>query len=70
MIEYIIENQIDLVISLNQKSDLSLKTLSNNIKFANYEEKVINEKNEDVVLKKEIKFVLEKSDVILMHLFN
>jgi hypothetical protein len=64
LIEYIIENQIDLVISLNQKSDISLKTLSNNIKFAHYEEKVINEKSENVVLKKEINFVLEKSDVI------
>jgi hypothetical protein len=67
LVEYIIENQIDLVISLNPKSHISLKTLSNNINFASYEERVINDKLESTVLKKEISFVLEKSDVI--HVF-
>ena len=67
LVEYIIENQIDLVISLNPKSDISLKTLSNNINFASYEERVINDTLESTVLKKEISFVLEKSDVI--HVF-
>ena len=64
LIEYIIENQIDLVISLNQKSDASLKSLSNNVNFTRYEEKLISQKAESVVIKKEISFTLEKTDVI------
>ena len=70
LVEYIIQNQIDLVISLNQKSDISLKTLSNNLDFASYDEKIIDEKSENVVLKKEVNFVLEKHDVIYLFFYK
>ena len=63
LIEYIIENQIDLVISLNLNSEASLKTFSNNITFNNYEEKLISESTEKIVEKKEISFSIEKAEV-------
>ena len=64
LVEYIVENQVDLVISLNQSTDTSFKKMSSNTNFISYDEKLISPSFETDVVRKEINFSLENLDVI------
>lgn len=58
LIEYIADNEIDLVITINQSSQMSFKKYSTNLDLKSYKEKLVDEKD---VLRKEINF---KYDVV------
>ena len=61
LIEYITENEIDLVITLNQSSHTTFKKYSTNLDLKSYNELIINERFQKDVLKKEINFKYESA---------
>ena len=63
LVEYVIENQIDLIVSFNQSNEVTFKKLSGSANFTSYEEKTISPTFENTVIKKEINFALDKFDV-------
>ena len=57
MVEFVIENDIDLIISLNRGCDFSFKKYSTNITFKSYKENIIDGENPIAgLMKKEINF--------------
>ena len=57
LVEFVIENDIDLIISLNRGCDFSFKKYSTNITFKSYNENMIDGENPIAGLtKKEINF--------------
>lgn len=75
LVEFVIENDIDLIITLNQGPDLSFKKYSSNINFKSYTEKQIDEEIPlSGLVKKEITFKYDihnvKSILYLTHVFK
>jgi len=67
LVEFIIENDIDLIITLNQGSDFSFQKYSTNINFKSYQERILIDDNPPAFLiKKEINF---KYDVFNVRVF-
>jgi hypothetical protein len=57
LVEFVIENDVDLIISLNRGCDFSFKKYSTNITFKSYKENIIDEENPIAgLMKKEISF--------------
>jgi hypothetical protein len=57
LVEFVIENDVDLIISLNRGCDFSFKKYSTNITFKSYKENIIDEENPIAgLIKKEINF--------------
>jgi hypothetical protein len=57
LVEFVIENDVDLIISLNRGCDFSFEKYSTNITFKSYKENIIDEENPIAgLIKKEINF--------------